>query len=69
VTRCRAATGQGREQCRPGTRDPLLGTFDIQANRTAQRTNDIVKILTVVSVLLLPTTVIAGFMGMNIKPP
>lgn len=52
-----------------GTRDSLVGTFDIHATRTAQRTNDIVKILTIVSVLLLPTTVIAGFMGMNIKAP
>ncbi len=50
-------------------RDALVGTFDIHASRTAQRTNDIVKILTMVSVLLLPTTVIAGFMGMNIKAP
>jgi Mg2+ and Co2+ transporter CorA len=29
----------------------------------------VVKILTVVSVLLLPTGVIAGFMGMNIQAP
>jgi len=52
-----------------GARDSLVGTFDIHATRTAQRTNDIVKVLTMVSVLLLPTTVIAGFMGMNIKAP
>ena len=51
------------------TRDSLVGTFGIHATRTAQRTNDIVKILTMVTVLLLPTTVIAGFMGMNIKAP
>jgi magnesium transporter len=38
-------------------------------SRTAQRTNDVMKILTVASVLLLPAGVIAGFMGMNIKPP
>jgi magnesium transporter len=50
-------------------REALLGTFDIHMSRTAQRTNDTVKILTVVSVLLLPTGVIAGFMGMNIKAP
>jgi Mg2+ and Co2+ transporter CorA len=37
--------------------------------RTAQRTNEIVKTLTIVSILVLPTGVIAGFMGMNIKPP
>jgi Mg2+ and Co2+ transporter CorA len=50
-------------------REALLGTFDIHMSRTAQRTNDVVKILTIVSVLLLPTGVIAGFMGMNIKAP
>jgi magnesium transporter len=51
------------------SREALVGTFDIHTSRTAQRTNNIVKVLTVVSVLLLPTTVIAGFMGMNIKAP
>jgi magnesium transporter len=51
------------------TREALVGTFDIHTTRTAQRTNDIVKVLTVVSVMLLPTTVIAGIMGMNIKAP
>jgi Mg2+ and Co2+ transporters len=50
-------------------REALLGTFDIHMSRTAQRTNDTVKILTIVSVLLLPTGVIAGFMGMNIRAP
>lgn len=50
-------------------REALLGTFDIHMSRTAQRTNDVVKILTVASVLLLPAGVIAGFMGMNIKAP
>lgn len=50
-------------------REALLGTFDVHMSRTAQRTNETMKILTVVSVLLLPTGVIAGFMGMNIKAP
>lgn len=50
-------------------REALLGTFDIHMSRTAQRTNDTIKILTIVSVLLLPTGVIAGFMGMNIRAP
>ena len=51
------------------TREALVGTFDIHATRTSQRTNEIVKVLTIVSVMLLPTTVIAGIMGMNIKAP
>lgn len=50
-------------------REALLGTFDIHMSVTAQRTNDTMKILTVVSVLLLPSGVIAGFMGMNLKAP
>jgi magnesium transporter len=50
-------------------REALLGTFDIHMSRTAQRTNDVMKTLTVVTVLLLPTGAIAGFMGMNEKPP
>jgi magnesium transporter len=50
-------------------REALIGTFDIHMSRTAQRTNDVMKILTITSVLLLPTGVIAGFMGMNIQAP
>ena len=52
-----------------GAREALIGTFDIHSSRTAQRTNDVMKVLTITSVLLLPTGVIAGFMGMNIKAP
>ena len=52
-----------------GAREALIGTFDIHMSRTAQQTNDVMKILTITSVLLLPTGVIAGFMGMNIKAP
>jgi magnesium transporter len=50
-------------------REALLGTFDISMSRTAQRTNEVMKALTIITVLLLPTVVIAGFMGMNIHPP
>ena len=35
--------------------------------RVAQRTNDVMRLLTWVSVLLLPAVVIAGVMGMNFK--
>ncbi len=51
------------------SREALVGTFDIHMTRTAQRTNDIMKTLTMVNVLLLPAAVVAGFMGMNEKPP
>jgi magnesium transporter len=35
--------------------------------RTGHRTNDIMKVLTLTSVILLPGAVIAGVMGMNFK--
>jgi Mg2+ and Co2+ transporter CorA len=49
------------------TREMLIGTFDVHMTRTAQRTNDIMRILTLVSVVLLPSVVLAGVMGMNFK--
>lgn len=48
-------------------RDMLLGTFDVHMTRTAQRTNDIMRVLTLVSVILLPAGVLAGVMGMNFR--
>jgi Mg2+ and Co2+ transporter CorA len=51
------------------SRDSLLGSFDIYMSRTAQRTNEIMKVLTIVTVLLLPGSVIAGLMGMNVEVP
>jgi magnesium transporter len=49
------------------TREMLIGTFDVHMTRTAQRTNDIMRILTLASVVLLPSVVLAGIMGMNFK--
>ena len=49
------------------TRGMLVGSFDVFMTRTAQATNDIMKRLTIVSVLLLPAVVIAGIMGMNFQ--
>jgi magnesium transporter len=48
-------------------REMIVGSFDIFMSRTAQATNDLIKRLTIVSVLLLPAVVIAGIMGMNFK--
>ncbi len=48
-------------------RDALLGTFDIFMGRAAQRNNDVMKILTILSAILLPSLVMAGVMGMNFK--
>ena len=49
------------------TREMIVGSFDIFMTRTAQTTNDIMKRLTIVSVLLLPAAALAGIMGMNFK--
>ena len=48
-------------------REMLLGTFDVHMTRVAQRTNDVMRVLTLASVILLPSVVIAGIMGMNFK--
>jgi magnesium transporter len=48
-------------------REMLIGTFDVHMTRTAQRTNDIMKILTLASAILLPASVVAGVMGMNFR--
>ena len=48
-------------------RDMLIGTFDLHMTRTAQRTNDTMRLLTLASVIFLPSVVLAGIMGMNFK--
>jgi Mg2+ and Co2+ transporter CorA len=50
-------------------REQLLGSFDIVMTRTGQRTNDVMRVLTVLSAVLLPAGVIAGVMGMNFPAP
>jgi magnesium transporter len=51
------------------TRDLLVGTFDIYLGRSAQRSNDVMKTLTLISAVALPAIVLAGVMGMNFKLP
>ena len=48
-------------------REQMIGTFDVVTTRTTEHTNDVMRILTVVSSLLLPSVVIAGVMGMNFQ--
>jgi magnesium transporter len=50
-------------------RDQVVGAFDVHLARTAQRTNDIVKVLTVISAVLLPGSLVAALLGMNIATP
>ena len=52
-----------------GARDSLLGTYDVHIGRVAQRANDVMKTLTLLSAILLPAVVLAGIMGMNFAVP
>lgn len=52
-----------------GLRDGLLGTYDIHMGRVSQRANDVMRVLTLLSAVLLPSVVLAGIMGMNFKLP
>jgi Mg2+ and Co2+ transporter CorA len=47
----------------------LLGTHDLLMTRVAQRTDETVKILTVVSVALMPAALISSVLGMNFSLP
>jgi Mg2+ and Co2+ transporter CorA len=51
------------------TRASIVSSFDVVIARTGQRTNDVMKVLTLASVILLPGSLLAGVMGMNFKAP
>ena len=51
------------------TRASIVSSFDVVIARTGQRTNDVMKVLTLASVILLPGTLLAGVMGMNFRAP
>ena len=46
-------------------RDMISGTMEAYLSVVANRTNDIMKVLTVFSAIMLPLTLIAGIYGMN----
>lgn len=48
-------------------RELLLGTFDILMGRQGQDANEVMKVLTILSAVLLPAVVLAGVMGMNFQ--
>jgi magnesium transporter len=50
-------------------RDLLVGSVALQQSNTAQRVNDVMKRLTLLNAVLLPSVVLAGVMGMNFKLP
>jgi magnesium transporter len=48
-------------------RDMMAGTMEAYLSAVANRTNEIMKVLTVLSTIMLPLTVIAGVYGMNFE--
>ena len=48
-------------------RELVVGSFEVFTTRSAQRTNDTVRVLTFVTVLLGTLAVVAGALGMNFK--
>lgn len=48
-------------------RDLLSGTLDVYLSSLANRTNEVMKVLTVLSTIALPSIVISGIYGMNVK--
>jgi magnesium transporter len=48
-------------------RDLLAGAMDIYLSSVANRTNQVMKVLTVLGTIALPAIVISGFYGMNTK--
>jgi magnesium transporter len=48
-------------------RESIVGSFDVLIARSGHQTNEIMKVLTLVSVILLPGALLAGVMGMNFK--
>jgi magnesium transporter len=64
-----ASRFEGALQSVENSRDLLLGSFEVFMTRTAQRTNDTMKVLALATVLLLPGSLIAGLLGMNVTVP
>ena len=50
-------------------RDLVVGSFELFATRSAERTNDTMRALTFATVLLGSLAVIAGVLGMNFQVP
>jgi magnesium transporter len=48
-------------------RDLLTGAMDVYLSSVANRTNQVMKVLTVLGTIALPSIVISGFFGMNLR--
>jgi magnesium/cobalt transport protein CorA len=57
------------EDALESARDLVVGSFDLFATRAAQRTNETMRVLTFVTVLMGSLSLIAGVMGMNFGLP
>lgn len=51
------------------TREMIVGSFNLYATRTAQETNQLVKLLTLITVIIGLSGAIAGIFGMNFDTP
>jgi magnesium transporter len=49
-------------------RDMAGALFDLQLNAMSRRTNDIMRVLTIIATIFIPLTFIAGIYGMNFDP-
>ena len=50
-------------------RDLLTGSLEIDLSAVANRTNEVMKVLTIYGTLAIPLVVITGFFGMNLHLP
>ena len=50
-------------------RDLLTGSLDIYLSAVANRTNQVMKVLTIYGTIALPFVIITGFFGMNLHLP
>lgn len=48
-------------------KDLVSGLFDIHFSVTANKTNDVMKVMTIISTIMLPLSLIAGIYGMNFE--
>jgi magnesium transporter len=48
-------------------RDLLSGALDVYLSSVANQTNQVMKVLTILSTIALPALVVSGFYGMNVK--
>lgn len=49
------------------SRDTLSGILDIHLSSVSNRTNEVMKILTIITTIFMPLSFIAGFYGMNFR--